>query len=79
MQQLIEDKLGPSESSSFLRELFLQWLPTNVQMVLVSAGTDMDLAKLAQLADKVLEVVALIMSTLSHSLPAPPPQTQIRE
>ena len=78
MQQLMGDKLGPSESNSFLRELFLQRLPANVRMVLASTGTDMDLAKLAQLADKVLEVAAPTVSALSH-LPPPPTQTQTGE
>lgn len=53
---------------TLLRELFLQRLPSNVQMVLATAAT-MDLQALASLADKVMEVatpfsqVAAIAST----------------
>jgi hypothetical protein len=56
MQQLLGDKLGSADSSSFLRELFLQRLPANVRMVLASTDATTDLSKLAELADKVLEV-----------------------
>ena len=36
MQQLLGDKFGTSaDANSFLRELFLQWLPPNLRMVLV--------------------------------------------
>ena len=57
MQQLLGDKLGTSaEANSFLRELFLQRLPPNVRMVLASTDDTMDLSKLADMADKVMEV-----------------------
>lgn len=45
MQQLISVKLSSGNSQSFLRKLFLQRLPNNVRMVLVSADASMDLAK----------------------------------
>uniref|UniRef100_A0A1X7UET2 DUF7041 domain-containing protein n=1 Tax=Amphimedon queenslandica TaxID=400682 RepID=A0A1X7UET2_AMPQE len=54
MQPLLGDK-GSSTDASFLRELFLQGLPSNVGMVLASSDT-MDLEKLTQLADKIVEV-----------------------
>ena len=41
---------------AFLRELFLQRLPSQVRMVLVSADDSVSLAQLAQLTDKILEV-----------------------
>lgn len=56
MEQLLGDKLGAPESNSFLRELFLQRLPANVRMVLASADASMELDKLADMADKVMEV-----------------------
>ena len=53
MQQL---KLGISaDANSFLRELFVQRLPSNVRMVLASADSSMDLDKL-DMADKVMEL-----------------------
>ena len=56
MQQLLGDKVV---DGSFLRELFLQRLSTNVRMVLASAHDDStSIEKLAQLVDKVVEVVA---------------------
>ena len=39
MQQLLGDKLGSADSTSFLRELFLQRLPSNVRIVLASADS----------------------------------------
>lgn len=57
MQQLIGDKGGMADGNdAFLRELFLQRLPANVRMVLASADTSLALDKVAELADKVLEV-----------------------
>ena len=54
IQQLLGDKVT---DSSFLRELFLQRLPSHVRMVLASSDSP-DLDKLAQLADKIVEVAA---------------------
>ena len=66
MQQLLGDKLGTStDSNSFLRELFLQCLPPNVRMVLASADTTMDLKKLADMADKVIEVSTTTVASIS--------------
>ena len=57
MQQLLGDKLGTSsDANSFVCELFFQRLPSNVRMVLASMDTSMDINKLADMADKVMEV-----------------------
>ena len=48
-----------------LRELFLQRLPLNVHMVLASADTSLDLSKLADMADKVMEVVTPTVASTS--------------
>ena len=76
MQQLLGDKVGNADvpSSSFLRKLFLQRLPSNVRMVLASTYTSMDLNKLAELADKVMDV-ATPTGTVAHvsdAHPGPP-------
>ena len=47
--------LGPITDNGILKELFLQRLPANVRMVLASADYR-DLAKLADMADKIVEV-----------------------
>ena len=50
MQQLLGDKFGTSsDANSFVRELFLQRLPSNVRMVLASMDTSIDLNKLADM------------------------------
>ena len=68
MQQLLGDKLGTSaDANSFLRELFLQRLPANVRMVLASADSSMDLDKLADMADKVMEVAAPTVAAVSDT------------
>lgn len=54
MKQLLGDSTTPS-SDGFLRELFLQRLPRNVQMVLATAST-LPTDELASLADAVIEV-----------------------
>ena len=79
MQQLLGDKLGAAESSSFLRELFLQRLPGNVRMVLASTDATTDLSKLAELADKVLEVATPNIAAVSSSHPDLPPTAEPSE
>ena len=66
MQQLLGDKLGTSaDANSFLHEFFLQRLPANVRMVLASADSSTDLDKLADMADKVMEVATHAIATVS--------------
>ena len=68
MQQLLGDTLGMSaDTNSFLRELFLQRLPANVRMVLASADSSMDLDKLVDMADKVMEVAAPTVAAVSDT------------
>ena len=66
MQQLLSDKLGMSaDANSFVRELFLQCLPANVRMVLASTDSSLDLHKLADLANKVMEVATPTVASIS--------------
>jgi len=66
MQQLLEDKAGaPDRDGTFLRELFLQHLPANVRMVLASTDESLTLNKLAELADKVMEVATPSVSAIA--------------
>lgn len=59
---------------TLLRELFLQRLPSNVQMVLATAAA-MDLQALAALADKVMEVATPFshVATVASTQPPSPP------
>ena len=63
MQQLLGDRASTTDST-FLRELFLQRLPSHVRMVLASATTA-TLDDLAELADKVVEVAAPTVAATS--------------
>ena len=65
MQQLLGEKAGDIDAS-FLRELFLQRLPSNVRMVLASTDTT-NLEKMAQIADKIMEVATPPISTITVS------------
>ena len=55
MQQLLGDEACDT-GTAFLHALFLQRLPSNVQMVLVSTPDTGNLEDVAQLADKIMEV-----------------------
>ena len=63
MQLLLGDKASAIDAT-FLQELFLQCLPTNVRMVLASADTK-ELDAMAQLADKIMEVAAPSVSSVT--------------
>ena len=68
MQQLLGDQLGAgADANVFLKELFLQRLPGNVRMVLASADPATDLAQLAVMADKVIEVATPTVSAIAHT------------
>ena len=66
MQQLLGDAAGPNPDNKFLRKLLHQHLPSQVRIVLASAG-EMSLKVLAQLADKIAEVATPSLSTLNLS------------
>ncbi|XP_064472921.1 uncharacterized protein LOC135387753 [Ornithodoros turicata] len=78
MRQLRGDQ-SASVDDALLRELFIQRLPQNVQMVLATAA-DMTLDQLATLADAVLEeanpAVAAVFPALPPSEPARPQPRQ---
>lgn len=72
MQQLLGDHLGAApDNNAFLKELFLQRLPANVRMVLASADATTDLAKLADMADKIVEVATPTVAAISQPNPDP--------
>ena len=79
MQQLMGDS-APSDPSdnSLLRELFLQRLLSNV--VLASTGGDLSINYMAVMADKIMEVAAPTVSSVSTPpLPPNPEVAQLRE
>jgi len=79
MQILLGDQLSTSaEATSFVRELFLQRLPPNVRMVLASTDTTMDLNKLADMADKVMEVATPTVAAI-HTPNTSSEVTELRE
>ena len=63
MQLLLGEKAKIIDSS-LLRELFLQRLPANVQMILASADT-MTIDKLAEMADRIMDVATPTMASVS--------------
>lgn len=65
MRTLMSSSTTPTDDN-LLRELFLQRLPANVQMVLATAST-LDLNSLASLADKVLEVATPYVCNVTPS------------
>ena len=73
MQQLLGDR--PGIDPSFLQELFLQRLPQSVRMVLASTPEGTALSKLAEMADKVMEVAAPSGSVASLNTHPPSDQT----
>ncbi|XP_064463301.1 uncharacterized protein LOC135374226 [Ornithodoros turicata] len=71
MRQLLGDN-SASLDDTILRELFLQRLPQNVQMVLATAA-NMSLDQLATLADAVVKVASPTLSAVSsHQPPSEP-------
>ena len=55
MQQLLVEKAMTTDAS-LVKELFMQWLPTNVCMVLTAESEKTALKDLATMADKIIEV-----------------------
>ena len=64
MQQLLGRKV-PFDSS-LLCELFLQQLPSNVQMILASADK-MSIEKLAEMADRIMDMATPVATAVSAS------------
>ena len=64
MQELLGDKANNTDGA-FLRELFLQRLPSNVRMVLASTPDNGNLEELTQLADKIVEVATPSVSSVN--------------
>ena len=62
MQQLLGEKTGVD--NSVLRELFLQRLPANTQMILASAD-GMTIDELAEMADKIMDVATLTVPAIN--------------
>ena len=63
LQQLAGDTTGAD--GAFLRELFLQRLPTNIRMVLASTRSDTPINEIAQLADKIIKVSVPQVASIS--------------
>ena len=73
MQQLLGDHLGAMpDNNAFLKELFLQRLPSNVRIVLASADDATDLSKLADMVNNIVEVATPTVA----ALPEPPTEVQ---
>lgn len=71
MQQLLGDRTIDADNA-LVRELFLQWLLTNIQVVLASTPDTTSLDELAQLADRITD--AAPPATIAGITPGPPPQ-----
>lgn len=72
MQQLLGDNAALNDS--FLKELFLQRLPSNVRMVLASSPPNTPLESLAELADRVIEVAIPAVAAVTPTAPSQQPQ-----
>ncbi len=76
MHQLLGDNTALNDS--FLKELFLQRLPTNVRMVLASSPPNTPLESIAELADRVVEVAAPTVASVTPTAhPAATPVTAV--
>ena len=69
MQQLLGDS-GPALDSSFVCELLLQHLPSNVRLVLASSSSGPTLTQLAEMADRIVEVLTPAAISQVTSSPA---------
>ena len=75
LQQLAGDTIR--HDSVFLRELFLQHLPSNVRIVLTSTNDSIPITELAQPADKVMEVAVPVTSKVSVQSSVPPSSSEV--
>jgi len=66
MQQLLGER---QIEASILKQLFLQRLPTNVQLILASAGATLSHEQLAEIADRIMEIP---IPAIQPVLPTPP-------
>ena len=73
MQQLLGDK-AEAMDPSLLRGLFLQRLPSNVRMILASTAKEASLTDLAEMADRVMEVISPSIATV-----ATPQTTEVKD
>ena len=73
MQQPLGDKVKAMDPS-LLRGLFLQQLPSNVGMIMVSTAKGNSLQELTEMANGMMEVISLSISTV-----ATPQGTEIKE
>ena len=64
MQQLLGEK-APFDSL-LLCKLLLQWLPSNLQMILASID-EMSIEKLAKMADRIMDVATPMVTPVSAS------------
>ena len=62
--------------NTILKQLFLQRLPTNVQLISASTKEAVDIEQLADLADKIIEVSSPLFSTM-HTGALSKPQKQL--
>jgi len=74
LQQLAGDAVRTD--GAFLRELFLQRLPSNVRMVLAAANDTVPISELANLADRIMEVATpSLPTTVSPNISAVGPSS----
>ena len=73
MQQLLGHHLGPTT------DIFLQRLPANIRMVLASADATTDLPKLADMADKIMEVATPSTVAATSTQPQVSDAQQLKE
>ena len=68
IQQLLGEK-ATTMDPTFMRELFLQPLPSNVRMVLTPSAEDLNLNQLTQLADRIMEASPNPVNAATHTTP----------
>ena len=68
LQQLLGERASTTDST-FLRELFLKRLPSNVRMILASTSNTTSLDELAELADKIMDVATPPVAGIQNPSP----------